>query len=68
MAAAKAAQSEMYSALLVRRQTLMAEFEKKASRYKDILVKEMVSCERTMVVVSTIMIICIAIANHGYSP
>ena len=43
MAAAKAAQSEMYSALLARRQTLMADFEKKAARYKEILVKEMVS-------------------------
>ena len=42
VAAAKAAQSEMYSALLARRQNLMAEFEKKAARYKDILVKEMV--------------------------
>ena len=44
VAAAKAAQSEMYSALLARRQNLMAEFEKKAARYKEILVKEMVRC------------------------
>jgi hypothetical protein len=42
VAAAKKAQSEMYSALLARRQNLMTEFEKKAARYKEILVKEMV--------------------------
>ncbi len=42
MAAAKAAQSDMYSALLARRQMLMAEFETKAAKYKEILVKEMV--------------------------
>lgn len=41
VAAAKAAQSEMYSALLARRQILMSEFERKAARYKEILVKEM---------------------------
>ncbi len=42
VAAAKAAQQEMYTALLARRATLLAEFERKAARYKDILIKEMV--------------------------
>lgn len=42
VAAAKAAQSEMYQALLTRRSTLVNEFEKKAARYKEILIKEMV--------------------------
>ena len=46
VAAAKAAQSEMYSALLARRQNLMSEFERKAARYKEILVKEMVRCDQ----------------------
>ena len=41
VAAAKAAQNEMYQALLSRRQTQLADFEKKAARYKDLLVKEM---------------------------
>ena len=45
----------------------MAELEKKASRYKDILVKEMVSHEHTMALVYTLMILFISIANHGYS-
>ena len=43
VAAAKAAQSEMYQALLSRRSALVIEFEKKAARYKEILIKEMVS-------------------------
>ncbi len=42
MAAARAAQQEMYTALLARRTTLLAEFEMKAARYKEILIKEMV--------------------------
>jgi len=46
MAAAKEAQSNMYSALLARRQMLMAEFEMKAAKYKEILVKEMVRLGR----------------------
>ena len=43
VAAAKVAQSEMYQALLSRRSALVIEFEKKAARYKEILIKEMVS-------------------------
>lgn len=43
VAAAKAAQQEMYTALLSKRQMLVGEFEKKAARYKEILIKEMVS-------------------------
>ena len=43
VAAAKAAQNEMYQALLSRRQARMADLEKKASRYKELLVQEMVS-------------------------
>ena len=42
VAAAKAAQNEMYQALLTRRAALVSDFEKKAARYKDLLVKEMV--------------------------
>lgn len=42
VAAAKAAQQEMYAALLARRTALVSEFERKAARYKDILIKEMV--------------------------
>ncbi len=43
IAAAKAAQQEMYTALLSKRQTLVGEFERKAARYKEILIKEMVT-------------------------
>ena len=43
VAAAKVAQTEMYQALLSRRSALVIEFEKKAARYKEILIKEMVS-------------------------
>ena len=43
VAAAKAAQNEMYQALLSRRQARMTELEKKAALYKDLLIKEMVS-------------------------
>ncbi len=32
----------MYTALLAKRHTLVAEFESKAARYKEILIKEMV--------------------------
>ena len=42
VAAAKAAQNEMYSALLAKRTTLLKSFEQKAARYKEILIKEMV--------------------------
>ena len=42
VAAAKAAQNEMYSALLAKRATLLKLFEQKAARYKEILIKEMV--------------------------
>ncbi len=42
VAAAKAAQQGMYTALLAKRQTLVGEFESKAARYKEILIKEMV--------------------------
>ena len=42
VAAAKAAQNEMYSALLTKRSTLLRLFEQKAARYKEILIKEMV--------------------------
>ena len=42
VAAAKAAQNEMYSALLTKRATLLKLFEQKAARYKEILIKEMV--------------------------
>ena len=42
VAAAKAAQNEMYQALLSRREALVADLEKKAALYKDLLVKEMV--------------------------
>lgn len=42
MAAAKAAQQEMYTALLAKRACLVQDFEKKAARYKEILIKEMV--------------------------
>lgn len=42
VAAAKAAQNEMYSALLTKRATLLRLFEQKAARYKEILIKEMV--------------------------
>ena len=47
MAAAKAAQSEMYQALLSRRAALVIEFEKKAARYKEILIKEMVGMNKS---------------------
>ena len=43
VAAAKAAQSEMYQALLSKRQQLVADLATRAARYKDLLVKEMVS-------------------------
>ena len=43
VAAAKAAQNEMYQALLSRRQALVVELGKKAALYKDLLVQEMVS-------------------------
>ena len=46
VAAAKAAQSEMYQALLSKRQQLVADLATRAARYKDLLVKEMVSCVR----------------------
>ena len=42
VAAAKAAQNEMYSALLAKRTTLLKSFEQKAACYKEILIKEMV--------------------------
>ena len=42
VAAAKVAQEEMYTALLARRTTLVSDFERKAARYKEILIKEMV--------------------------
>lgn len=42
MAAAKAAQQEMYTALLAKRSSLVQDFERKAARYKEILIKEMV--------------------------
>ncbi|KAL5475148.1 hypothetical protein EMCRGX_G027211 [Ephydatia muelleri] len=41
MAAAKAAQNEMYTALQNRRQSLVQEFEQKAAYYKSLLIKEM---------------------------
>ena len=49
VAAVKAAQSEMYQALLSRRSALVIEFEKKAARYKEILIKEMVGfCDNSL--------------------
>ena len=42
LAAAKAAQNEMYSALMAKRTALQQEFQQKLLRYKDILIKEMV--------------------------
>ena len=43
VAAAKAAQHEMYAALLARRSALHQDFERKLARFKEILIKEMVS-------------------------
>ena len=43
VAAAKAAQNEMYQALLSRRKAQVEELEKKAALYKELLVQEMVS-------------------------
>lgn len=42
MAAAKAAQNEMYQALLTKRQQLVKDLESRAAQYKDLLVQEMV--------------------------
>ena len=42
MAAAKAAQNEMYQALLTKRQYLVKDLETRAAQYKDLLVQEMV--------------------------
>ena len=57
VAAAKAAQNEMYQALLSRRQTQLADFEKKAARYKDLLVKEMVSEWREMKTIIAVLLV-----------
>ena len=59
VAAAKAAQQEMYSALLAKRLTLVNEFEKKAARYKEILIKEMV-CVCLCACVCVCVCVCVA--------
>lgn len=52
VAAAKKAQQEMYSALLAKREVLVHGLESKLTRYKELLLKEMV-CVHMMMSVHT---------------
>lgn len=67
MAAAKAAQSEMYQALLSRRSALVIEFEKKAARYKEILIKEMVSFDNQLLYISAVHVYSVFEFNASLS-
>ena len=58
MAAAKAAQNEMYTALQNRRQLLVQEFEQKAAYYKSLLIKEMV-CVHVLICVCSCVNLCV---------